>query len=67
MNSSLLVQHEVLVLGLHLVEHPVDLIGHAEAMAVEQRLGNPAFHPHPHEQTAGREPGRHQFATAKTQ
>ncbi len=36
-------QHKVLVLGLHFVEHPVDLVGHAEALRIEQGLGNPAF------------------------
>ena len=36
-------QHQMLVLGLRLVEHPLDLEGHAEAEIVEQRLGNPAF------------------------
>ena len=36
-------QDEMLVLGLHLVEHPLDLEGHAEAEIVEQRLRNPAF------------------------
>ena len=25
-------QHQMLVLGLHLVEHPLDLVGHAEAL-----------------------------------
>ena len=36
-------QDEMLVLGLQLVDHPLDLVGHAEAELVEQRLGNPAF------------------------
>ena len=36
-------QHEMLVLGLHLVKHPLDLVGHAEAEVVEKCLGNPAL------------------------
>ena len=36
-------QHQMLVLGLHLVEHLLDLEGHAEAFGIEQGLGNPAF------------------------
>ena len=36
-------QHEVLMLGLHFVQHPLDRVGHAKAELVEQRLGNPAF------------------------
>jgi hypothetical protein len=38
-------QHQMLVLGVHFVEHPLDLIGHPEAFRIEQRLGNPAFLP----------------------
>ena len=64
-------QHQVLVLGLHLVEHALDLVGHAEALGIEQRLGNPALlggHCEilgeilggcPHRRTAGKVPGRH--------
>ncbi len=44
--ERLLEQHQMLVLGLHLVEHLVDLKRHAEAEFVEQRLGNPAFFRH---------------------
>src|SRR5499427_959341 len=39
-------QHEMLVLGLQLVDHPFDLVGHADADVIEQRLGNPAFFGH---------------------
>src|SRR5262245_19331804 len=39
----MLEQHELLVLGLQLVDHPLDLVGHADADVIEQRLGNPAF------------------------
>ena len=38
--ERVLEQDEVLVLGLHLVEHTVDRIGHAEAEVVEQGLGD---------------------------
>src|SRR5262249_24391990 len=41
--ERMLEQHEMLVLGLLLVDHPLDLIGHADADVIEQRLGNPAF------------------------
>ncbi len=41
--ERMLEQHEVLVLGLQLVEHLVDLESHAETEIVEQRLGNPAL------------------------
>ena len=55
-------QHQMLVLGLHLVEHALDLVGHAEALGIEQRLGNPAFLGHGdvlrQAKTAGNEPGR---------
>ena len=34
---------KMLMLGLHLIEHLVDLEGHAEAEVIEQRLGNPAL------------------------
>jgi hypothetical protein len=40
---GLLEQHQMLVLGLQLVEHLVDREGHAEAEIVEQRLGKPAL------------------------
>jgi hypothetical protein len=39
----MLEQNQVLMLGLHLVEHPLDRVGHAKAARIEQRLGNPAF------------------------
>src|SRR5947209_1569658 len=34
--KSVLEQNQMLVLGLHLVQHPLDLIGHAEAEVIEQ-------------------------------
>src|SRR5262249_57558392 len=39
----MLEQHEMLVFGVQLVDHPLDLVGHADADVIEQRLGNPAF------------------------
>ena len=50
----LLEQHEVLVLGLLLVEHLVDREGHAEAEVVEQGLGDPALVGHrvPHSRSS---------------
>src|SRR5262249_56795529 len=36
-------QHEMLMLGLQLVEHLLDRIAHAEAEVVEQRFRNPAL------------------------
>ena len=39
----MLEKHEMLMLGLRLIEHPLGLIGHAETEVVEQRLGNLAF------------------------
>ena len=39
-------QHQVLMLGLGLVEDPVDRIGHAKAELVEQRFGHPALFRH---------------------
>ena len=44
--ERMLEQNEMLVRGLHLVDHPLDLVGHAEAEIVEQRFGNPAFFGH---------------------
>ena len=41
--SLMLEQHQVLVLGLPLVEHLLDRVAHAEAELVEQRFGNPAL------------------------
>src|SRR5262249_20366924 len=41
--ERVLEQHEMLVLGLELVDDPLDLVGHADADVIEQRLGNPAF------------------------
>ena len=37
--ERVLEQDEMLVLGLHFVEHPLDLVGHAEAQVVEQGFG----------------------------
>ena len=52
--EGVLEQHEVLMLGLRLVDHPLGLIGHAEAEVVEQSLGNPAFSGHDrHQMTNG--------------
>ena len=47
----LLEQDQMVVAGLLLVEHPLDLEGHAEAEIVEQRFRNPAFFSHgtPHQ------------------
>ena len=42
----LLEQDQMVMAGLLLVEHPLDLEGHAEAEIVEQRLRNPAFFGH---------------------
>ena len=39
-------QDQMLVLGLHLIDHPLGRIGHAEIEVVEQGLGNPAFRGH---------------------
>ena len=44
--EGVLEQHEMLMLGLRLVDHPLGLIGHAEAEVVEQSLGNLAFSGH---------------------
>ena len=51
-------QDEMLVLGLRLVEHPLDRIGHAEAEIIEERLGNPALRGHGRQaaETTGRNP-----------
>ncbi len=65
--ERVLEQHEVLMLGLHLVEHLVDLEAHAETEIVEQRLGNPALlgHDRPprgaHRKRPGSWPGRSNF------
>ena len=60
--KRLLEQHQMLVLGLHFVEHLVDLKGHAETEIVEQRLGNPALlrhRPLPYEKRPGLGPAAH--------
>src|SRR5262249_20718519 len=44
--ERMLEQNEMMVLGLYLVEHPLDFIGHAETEVVEQRFGNPASFSH---------------------
>src|SRR5215510_10802742 len=44
--EGMLKQNEMLVLGLYLVDHALDLIGHAETEVVEQRFGNPASFSH---------------------
>src|SRR5262249_22865072 len=55
--ERVLEQHEMLVRGLQLVDHPLDLVGHADTDVIEQRLGNPAFFGHDRtSETAG---GRH--------
>ena len=51
--ERLLEQHQVLVLGLRLVEHLVDPVAHAEAEVVEQRLGDPALLGHDSPQLLG--------------
>jgi hypothetical protein len=54
----MLEQNEMLMLGLHLGEYPLDRIGHAETEFGEQRLGNPTFLGHADllRKTAGQAP-----------
>src|SRR5262249_12367786 len=56
--ERVLEQHEMLVLGLQLVDDPLDLVGHADAELVKQRLGNPAFVGHDRHTSARRSAAR---------
>src|SRR5215472_4204666 len=41
--EAILEQYKMLVLGLQLIEHPINLEGHAESEIVEKRFGDPAL------------------------